>query len=229
MCSHSCSCTACYFHNGCLCACARFLLLTRHWFCTYNVSCVVTVSPLVPSILISQRCIHFSCQLLQCSAEDRPITIRHPQRMPVVQYIEDVQAYSSLAMNSLILWRCITNCSHHWYRWCGRGSCYGVELNRYFLEHLRSKDNHWNLSLLRKCSRKYLFIPDITISTCLVIVYTQASRHASPSTTPDLLCFAFTLIYFILQYSKHTIQSHIQQVTEWTQSRPGFHYSGPLC
>ena len=24
--------------------------------------------------------------------------------------------------------------------WCGRGSCYGVELNRYFLEHLCSKD-----------------------------------------------------------------------------------------
>ena len=32
------------------------------------------------------------------------------------------------------------------YEWCGRGSCYGVELKRYFLEHSRSKDRfQWDI------------------------------------------------------------------------------------
>ena len=41
------------------------------------------------------------------------------------------------------------NCRCH-DSWCGRGSCYGVELNRYFREHSHSKDRfQWDISTER--------------------------------------------------------------------------------
>ena len=56
-----------------------------------------------------------------------------------------------LSHNSLP-WQQSRSCcrSEEWIPWCGRGSCYGVELNGYFLEHSRSKDRfQWDVSTSR--------------------------------------------------------------------------------
>ena len=115
--------------------------------------------------------------LLTCTVKPVPIptAVGDDIRM-VVGWLE-----ISLHKNS---WLKVGSCASYMnhMQGCGRGSCYGGKLNSYILEHSRSKDrfqwdiltssvtnnsylwltktlevktSHWNLSLLRECSRKY--------------------------------------------------------------------------